>query len=279
MNRLRLILFLIALIQTGNCMFAGEQLKIGSKVKAGYSKEIFECEVISIYGNLVTLKTIDKNNSKVFHLFADKIGEGYSTAESKIPLADEKFNDDVLLDALVEGCHPNGEWYVGVVVEKYGSFLKLQMGSKEWAPVWVSSDQYNKSMLLTKEIKFMDYRHRQVGTLGKDGTLKNQNGNAIARIYSNGKIYDNNGESIAKINSDGSIEKSSKVLFKTNIQFSNGLEYLDTKNKPIYVIRVKSSSLYLPNRPDVVCVFFEDDQLKGNLRVCGGLFLLFKDKL
>lgn len=279
MNSFRLILLILAFLYTGNYTIAGELLKIGSKVKAGYSKDIFDCEVISIYGNLVTLKSVDKNSSKVFHLFADKIGEGYTTSEAKIPLADEKFNEDVLLDAIVEGCHPNGEWYVGVVVEKYGSFLKLQMGSKDWAPVWVSSDQYNKSMLLTKEIKFMDYRHRLIATLGKDGSLKNHKGNSIARIYSNGKVYDNNGETIAKISPDGSIEKSGKVLFKTNIQFNNGLEYLDTENKPLYVIRVKSSSLYLPNRPDVVCLFFEDDQLKGNLRVCGGLFLLFKDKL
>ena len=128
-----LIILIVGMITFGNIIFAGEILKIGSKVKAGYSKDVYDCEVISIYGNMVTLKSTEANKQKIFHIFTEKIGEGYFTSDSKIPKGDENFNDDVLLDMMVEACHPNGEWYVGKVVEKYGKFLRIQMGSKEWS--------------------------------------------------------------------------------------------------------------------------------------------------
>ena len=257
---------------------ASEILKIGSKVKAGYSVELMDCEVISFYGNMVTLKCIEPGKQKTFHLFANKIGEGIYTPDSKIPKEDESYNEDLFVDMFIEACHPNGEWYVGKVLEKYGKFVKVQMGAKGWSPIWVGSNQYFKSLKVEKEIKMMDYRHRQVGLLTKEGILKNQKDLVIGRVYSNGKVYDGKGDMAGTISQDGSIQKSNVVIYKTNLQFNNGIEYLDKENNPVCIIRIKSNSLYQPNRPDIVNLFFEADQLKGNMRVCGALYLLFKDK-
>lgn len=278
MNKTLFLILIVSLLLSGNFCKAAEILKIGAKVKAGYSTEKMDCEVLSFYGNIVTLKSTESGKQKVFHIFSDKIGDGIFTPDSKIPKEDEVDNDDLFIDMFVEACHPNGEWYVGKVLDKYGKFVKVQMGPKGWSPIWVNKNQYFKYLKVEKEVKFMDFRHRQVGILTKEGILKNQKDVIIGRVYSNGKVYDGKGEIIGAINQDGSIEKNNTVIYKANIQFNNGLEYLDKENKPICVIRIKSNSLYQPNRPDIVNLFFEAEQLKGNMRVCGALFLLLKDK-
>lgn len=272
------LFYFTLLINLQICCQAGEILKIGDKVKAGYSKDVMDCEVVTIYGSMVTLKNNDSTDKRLFHVHVNQIAGDYVITNPQISKEDELLNEDLFVDSVVEACHPNGEWYIGKVLEKYGKFLKVQIGKKDWAPVWVNNKQYNKTLKVGKEICFMDYRHRQVAVLTQEGILKNQKDVAIGRVYSNGKVYDSGGDIVATILPDGSIEKNSKVIFKTNIQFNNGVEYCDKDNNPIFNIRVKSSSIYLPSRPDIVSVFFAEGQLKGNMRVCAGLFLLFKEK-
>lgn len=271
-------LTIVTLFILNNIISALEVLKIGAKVKAGYSKEKMDCEVIAIYGNLVTLKSIDQGKQKIFHIFSENIDEKYFTVDSKIPKEDEKIHDSLFVDMMVEASHPNGEWYVGKIVEKYGKFIKVKMGLVEWAPIWVGENQFCHSLKVEKEIKFLDYRQRQIGILDKDGTLKNRKNEVIGRVYSNGKVFNGEGEMVGTINQDGSVLTTNGITYKTNIQFNNGLEYRDNENRPIFEIRIKSRSIYQPNRPDIVNAFFEQDQLKGNMRVCAGLFLLFKNK-
>jgi hypothetical protein len=258
--------------------FAGEILKIGSKIKAGYSKTSLDCEVVSFYGNMITLKSSDSGKNKIFYMLAENLGEGIFTPEAKFPKEDETLNEDIFVDSFVEACHPNSEWYVGKVIAKYGKFLKVQLGAKDWSPVWVDENHIFKSLKVEKEVKFMDYRHRQIAILDKEGVLKNMKDVAIGRVYSNGKVYGGNGEQVGSINQDGTIEKNRAVIFKSNIQCNNGLAFLDVENKPKFIIRIRSSSLYMYDRPDIVSLFFEADQLKGNMRVCAGLYILLKDK-
>ena len=278
MNKNFKIIFFMILLFHGSISYASEILKIGSKVKTGYSNEISECEVQAFYGNMVTFKSLEAGKQRIFHVLAEKIGEGYFTPNSKIPKEDETLHADLFVDMMIEAKHPNGEWYVGKVLEKYGKFVKVQLGQKNWAPVWVENEQFFKSLKVDKEIKFMDYCHRQVGLLSKDGVLTNNGKSVIGRVYSNGKVYDGSGVVIGNINQDGSIEKNNVTIFKTNFQFNNGLLYLDKENKPLFIIRIKSNSLYQYDRPDIVSLFFESNQLEGSMRVCAGLFLLLKDK-
>jgi len=258
---------------------ANALLKIGDKVQASYSKEKFACTVIGFYGELVTLKTVDENTKKLFHVPLSQIEGNYQPLTKQISKEDEQMNSDVLIDLLVEAAHPNGEWYVGKVIEKYGKFLKVKLGEKDWAPVWVSSLQYRKNFKVDSEVVFYDYRKKQVAVITNEGILKNRKNVTLGRVYSNGKVYNAQGNIVATIQPDGSITTNDSILVKTNYQFKNGLEYLTIENKSICTIRIKSSSIYHPDRPDIVNLFFDPDQLKGNMRVCGGLFFLFKDQL
>jgi hypothetical protein len=274
------ILFLLStlLIFLPRFSFAGEVLKIGDNVQASYSKEKLPCTVTGFYGNLVSLKCTD-NKIKIFHVNLSQISGDYLPLPSQAPKEDDVLNADIFIDMFVEASHPNGEWYVGKVLEKYGKFLKVKLGDKDWAPVWVSSEQYHKNLKVEKDIKFYDYRRQLIAELTKEGIFKNKKGIMVGRVYSNGKVYNGQGDIIATILPDGSIENKENIIVKTNFQFKNGLEYLNKENQPIVTIRIKSSSIYHLDRPDIVSVFFEPEQLKGNMRVCGGLFFLFKEQL
>ncbi len=278
MHKLKLLPFCLLSILLTNLVSAAEVLKIGDKVQASYSKEKISCTVISFYGELVTLKSEEENKKRLFHVNLNQIDGDYLPLTNPISKEDENLNSDVLIDMFVEACHPNGEWYIGKVVEKYGKFLKVKLGEKSWMPVWVNNDQYHKNLKIEKEIKFFDYRRQQIAELTNEGILKNRKNIVIGRVYSNGKVYNGQGDIIATILPDGSIKKNDTLLVKTNYQFKNGLEYLTNENKAIVTIRIKSSSIYHLDRPDIVSVFFESEQLKGNMRVCGGLFFLFKDQ-
>lgn len=277
MSKVIFLFFGLTFILFPRSNFAGEVLKVGDKVQASYSKEKLPCIVVGIYGNLVSVKSEGANKVRLFHVNLSQITGDYLPLPNQFPKEDELINAEIFIDMFVEASHPNGEWYVGKVVEKYGKFLKVKLGDKDWAPVWVNSDQYHKNLKVEKDIKFFDYRRQQIGELSKEGIFKNRKGVVIGRVYSNGKVYNGQGDIIAMILPDGSIEKDESILIKTNFQFKNGLEYLSKENKPLVTIRIKSSSIYHLDRPDIVSVFFEPEQLKGNMRVCGGLFFLFKE--
>ncbi|PCJ55013.1 MAG: hypothetical protein COA79_21245 [Planctomycetota bacterium] len=280
----KLLLGMTCLFLFNSIVLNAEVLKKGSIIDAGYSEDIYESKVVGLYGKMITLKTKkfiksgSLNIQRVFNIFVSDIKGVNAVYNDKYPEQDNKDYPKLYKGVYVEALHPNGEWYVGVIIERYGHYFKISMGASGWSPVWVEAKNIVKEFKLVKDIIFKDYRKKQVGVLKKNGKLFNRKNKFIAKIYSNGKVYDPSGEYIGSINPDASIESEGSIKFKAKIKFNNGILYMDPAGKPLFVMRYIYAALYQPKKPERVDIFFNQDELKGHMRICAGLVLLLKDK-
>lgn len=265
------------------CLFSflplrADVLQIGDKTKVGYSKELYECEVIEIYGKMIGYKTLQEKQQRIFYLMDETRERLVNSRDAKFIRSEEEVNADVSKQAFIEAQHPNGEWYVGQVVDKYGKFIKAQLGDKNWLPVWVPDTKYKKDLLLKTEIDFFDYKHSPIGHITKDGFINNRQDEVIGRVYSTGDVLDFSGVFVGKVQLDGSVVKAENLWLKSNIGFANGVDYQNEESKSLYVMRYKSANIYDAGRPDMVHVYFKPEQLKGNMRIAAAVFFLMKEK-
>lgn len=261
-------------------LYAQDILQVGQDKKVGYSTVEFDCEIVSFYGSLVKLKTKGEEPDREFFLMDSRLGGQAKSPQESFPLEDATTYKNLFKGAFVEAKHPNGEWYVGVVQEVYGKCVLVKLGEESWSAVWVMGPENLKAELfsLDADIELLNYKKKLVGRINKDGTIWNRKNEVIGKIYSTGKVLDQNGELVGTIKADGSIEKNNKQLYGSKHKYQNGLLYLEG-DKPILVLRYKLGSLHHFERQDIIEIFFKESQLKGNFRLCGGIFLLFKDRL